>query len=390
MIIVYSNRSVIFAALVQCWVIIGRIRMLKRRWLDYSKLGLCYLSLATLCPEVIAKSERGQDKADPIFSIEHIQLPHIKYATQITHKDRVESGGFSALWASADCSEFIFVSDYSQVNETELLAQPVKRSGWYHTQNVFDEDGRLIKLDIKHQGVLKHLNSTNLKGAAESITTFEEGFVISFDDTGDLWLYNAPTTNMEPQSRSFNASNHPLNQTPTLFIQQPNFGEGNAGLESIARLADGTFLSVWEKNKKSSDSVPVSIHKISKADKNVAITASKFTEYAAISSPKDLTVLNDGTVIVLEKDWLGKKGSRLRLSELHIDKMEQTNYFDHTSVLYDNFEGMASCTMNNKEWIFIVSDDNGDWPRRHFEDKGIPRQKTLLVGFEVNRLLNRN
>ena len=305
----------------------------------------------------------------PDFEIKPTKLPKLEFSYQIVHQDRTKSGGFSALWSKADCSEFIFVSDYSQVNEQELKVQPVQRSAWYHTFNRFDQNNRLTALEIKKQGVLKTLDGSSLQGAAESIDEFENGFVVSFDDTGDLWLYSSSTSN-----------SHALNSVPRTLIRQSNFGKGNAGLESIARLEDDRILSVWEKYTADDRHVPISFS-YPKTNKTPVVDS-----LAVTSSPKDLTVLADGSVILLEKDWLGTKGSRLRLSEIDPNNLKVTNLFDHTSVDYDNFEGMTSCVMNNEEWIFIVSDDNGDWPRRHFEDKGIPRQRTLLVGMKVKDL----
>lgn len=305
----------------------------------------------------------------PDFEIKPTKLPKLEFSYQIVHKDRTKSGGFSALWAKADCSEFIFVSDYSQVNEQELKTQPVQRSAWYHTFNRFDQNNRLTALEIKKQGVLKTLDGSSLQGAAESIDEFENGFVVSFDDTGDLWLYSSSALD-----------SHALNSVPRTLIKQSNFGKGNAGLESITRLEDGRILSVWEKYTAADREVPISFS-YPKTDKTPFVDS-----LAVTSSPKDLTVLADGSVILLEKDWLGTKGSRLRLSEIDTNNLTVTNLFDHTSVDYDNFEGMTSCVMNNEEWIFIVSDDNGDWPRRHFEDKGIARQRTLLVGIKVKDL----
>lgn len=299
-------------------------------------------------------------------------------AGQLIHIDRTQSGGFSAMWASDDCQQFLFVSDYSQVPEDELALQPVRRSMWYQTLNTFDPKGHLRSMTVTQSGALKALDGTTLKGAAESIFWNGDGYVVSFDDTGDLWLYPSKT----PFGNIFEV-------TPTIYKQQASSGLDNDGLETIAKLKDGTIISIWEKTKR--DELTATMNIIEKDSKQSSWTLQ------AVSNPKDATVLEDGTLVILEKDWLREKGSRLRFSLLaepnysnwQVDQIVNTkNVFDLTAIDYDNFEGMASCTIDNKERIFIVSDDNGDWPKRHFEDKNIPRQKTLLLSFQVQDLIN--
>ena len=56
---------------------------------------------------------------------------------------------------------------------------------------------------------------------------------------------------------------------------------------------------------------------------------------------------------------------------------------DKKSIEYDNNEGISACIRGGKEWAFIITDDNGDWPEARVEDKGKKRQRTLLMQLDV-------
>jgi len=313
-----------------------------------------------------------------------ILLPGIEQALVLNHRNRSESGGFSAMWLSKDCKTTWFISDYSQVSEGDLKEQPVSKSKWFETKNILDQTGRIKSINVTYSGQLKALDGSVLGGAAESVVWHNNGLLLSLDDTGNLLKYSV---NEKYQTQpSVTQIRNALMAKPTIAYKQPQLGQGNAGLESITITEDGSILSMWEKYKLSDKFVPVQI-----IDKQgYAIS----TNYRAVSSPKDITTLQSGEIIVLEKDWLGAKGSRLRLSLLDqkalktSSELSSVTLFDRTELAYDNFEGIASCTANGKEWIYLVSDDNGDWHTKDVEEKGRERQKTLFIGFEVNKLLS--
>lgn len=342
------------------------------------------MSLSILISISILSAFTLYDNADlKPFNSEIISLPGIEQALVLNHKSRGESGGFSAMWLSEDCKSSWFISDYSQVSESALKQQPVSKSMWFETKNALDKTGRIKSVDVIYSGQLKALDGSILGGAAESVVWHKNGFLLSLDDTGNLLKYSGSDVYLPQPSNS--EIRNALMAKPTLAYEQPQLGQGNAGLESITVTEDGSILSMWEKYKLTDKVVPVQI-----IDKQ---GYSKSKTYRATSSPKDITTLKGGQVIVLEKDWLGKKGSRLRLSLLDQKALRTTNelssvtLFDRTELAYDNFEGMASCTANGKEWIYLVSDDNGDWHTKDVEEKGRQRQKTLLIGFDVHQLM---
>lgn len=296
-----------------------------------------------------------------------ISLPHISNAFHFQHKNRLESGGFSAISMSQDCRSMLIVSDYSEVPNLEQYNQQVIRSQWFKLQNQLAENGTLKSSLVVDRGQLKDLNGKQLSGATESLDQFNDGYVTTLDSHGNVWFYAN------------------LNTVPTVLSKQPNYSQGNAGLETIAVFNENTLFTLWEKAKPKQTSVKGHLIKLN--------GDTVILDYKAVASPKDATVLNNGDLIILEKDWLGKKGSRLRLVHVNGQKLlnehlfEQTVLFDQTSVEYDNFEGMDSCYAAESEWLYIISDDNGDWLYEQIEAKGRIRQKTLLLNINVSQLL---
>jgi hypothetical protein len=119
----------------------------------------------------------------------------------------------------------------------------------------------------------------------------------------------------------------------------------------------------------------------------------KVFDYKALTNPGGATTLIDGSVLIVEKQWLGiGKGQRLRLLRIPptalnkpFTSLSGQVLLDKKSLEYDNNEGVSSCVRNSKEWAFVITDDNGDWPATKVEDKGKKRQRTLLMQFDVTQ-----
>lgn len=311
----------------------------------------------------------------PIFAVEPfksepINIPNAHSALNIVHHNRSYSGGFSALWISPDCTNLIAVSDYSQVPPHEQ-DWPVRRSGWYQATISYSTNNKLQSLAVTQQGQLLDIDGKVLQGAAESMEWDGEGFLISFDGRGDIYRYGGKM----PEGRL-------LNGTPVVAYAQKNLGEGNHGLEAMTVLRNGDVFTLFEKLK-GADMAQGSI--LSKTDKPQIFT------YAALRNPGGATTLTDGSVLIVEKQWLGiGKGQRLRLVRLSPDSLKGSLkgikgkvIMDDKSIEYDNNEGVSSCNRGGKEWAFVVTDDNGDWPTARVEDKGKKRQRTLLMQFDI-------
>ncbi len=54
--------------------------------------------------------------------------------------------------------------------------------------------------------------------------------------------------------------------------------------------------------------------------------------------------------------------------------------FDVKSMSLDNFEGISACSKDNRQLVFAISDNNGDWK---LALKGNNPQATLLMMIEL-------
>ncbi len=312
-----------------------------------------------------------------------VELPMVYSAIQIIHAERHNTGGFSSLWLSPDCSFLITISDYSQAKD-EVLDKPVRRSAWYQAKLHFNAEDSISDLTFVATGQLKDLDGTTLQGAVESIASDKNGFLISFDDRGTIYRY----ANLSSKS-DVRLKGQALNNKPSVAYSQENLGSGNLGLESITLLNNGDLLALWETEFDES----LAQGRLIKTDGQKLDLV-----YATGASPGGATTLSDGRVLILEKRWLGsKRGQRIRLATIDQSQLKQKNLilsapihgktlFDQTSKYYDNSEGISACRRNGREWIFVITDDNGDWSRANVEDKGHKRQKTLLLQFSLDEL----
>jgi hypothetical protein len=311
------------------------------------------------------------------MSTQLVNIPLTHSSLQIIHSEKHTTGGFSTLSFSPDCSYLTTISDYSQVNDSKL-DQPVRRSGWYQFQVYFNKNKALNKLELKQKGQLKDLDGSIMLGATESMAKEKNGYLVSFDDRGSIYRYSA----------SKNQPN-PLSNIPTIAYQQTNLGDGNLGLESIARLKNGDLLALWETKMDDSNSHG-RLLKVNGEQIDI--------QFNAAASPGGATRLQDGSLLILEKRWLGNKGQRLRLVNINENDLTSENLkiskgiikgktlLDDISKHYDNNEGISSCVSNGKEWIFVITDDNGDWPSKNLEVKDKERQRTLLMQYSLEVL----
>lgn len=319
---------------------------------------------------------------DKPFTTKKVDIPGAFSSVQLIHQSRAYSGGFSSLWLADDCSQLITISDYSQTPDSKLDS-PVNRSAWFQADIEFDDDGALQQVNLIAQGQVNNTEGSVIAGAIESMAWGDDGFYLSFDDHSNIYHYPGK----KPAGALFN-------QVPNIAIEQSHLGTRDNGLEALTYLGNKQFLAIWEKQVKS--------------DRTIAgiISANKERQLVDFLTPTDAsgaTTLADGSVIVLQKQYLGPKvGNRLRISHiaaqaLHniADKRPESSIgstllFDKTGLYYDNFEGIASCKKDNQQWLFILSDDNGDWPERSVEHRGKKRQRTLLLMVNLNELLYRD
>lgn len=111
----------------------------------------------------------------------------------------------------------------------------------------------------------------------------------------------------------------------------------------------------------------------------------KFSFVSHLKEVKGATTLPNGNIVVLEKSY----NSSQRSTHLNLVEIKRTDIYKNTlsgkvilnakSTHLDNFEGITSFEKDDKTYILLVSDNNGDWNRDKY---GKPIQKTLLLLFE--------
>jgi len=210
-------------------------------------------------------------------------------------------------------------------------------------------------------GQLMGLDGETVPGAVEAMAWDGQGFLIAFDDRGQIYRYagHAPSGDV-------------FASKPVVAYEGENLAVGNAGLESLAVLPDGRVFALWEKDKWSDQSVAWLM-----SEQQIQT----FT-YQAEANPGGATTLADGSLLVLERQFYSIfSGIQVRLVQLSQQDMSDSNkvlkgkvLFDVTSMSLDNFEGLSACRKDNRQFVFAISDNNGDWDGS---------QETLLMMIEL-------
>ena len=296
--------------------------------------------------------------AEPVFSSRKYQMPDgISAAVEIVHRDNKSSGGFSALWVSPDCESLITVSDYSQSSKRGDL----NRSAWFEAKILYDGAGNLSGVSYIRSGQLMDLDGKTVPGAVEAMAWDGQGFLIAFDDRGQIYRYAGSSP-----------SGDVFANKPVVAYEGENLAVGNAGLESLAVLPDGRVFALWEKDKWSDQAVAWLISERQ---------TQSFT-YEAEANPGGATTLADGSLLVLERQFHSIfSGIQVRLVQLGQEMLSDPNkvlkgtvLFDVKSMSLDNFEGLSACRKDNRQLVFAITDNNGDWDGS---------QETLLMMIEL-------
>ena len=291
----------------------------------------------------------------------------LKSAIEIKHINTEVSGGFSALWVSPNCDRLITISDYS---EAQQKLESITRSGWYEALIEYNPQGDLIGVKSLQSGQVIGRDGKVVHSGIEGMAWDGAGFLISFDDRPDIYRYPGAS----PSGNVFSVA-------PDVFDHQgEDLAEKNAGLESLTVLAEGLIFALWEKDNKKG-ALPISwLIRLGEAPVE--------RQYISDGAPKGATTLADGSILVLESEYLKKKGTRVRLVHISKEKLFMPDIplqgqplFDATSTDFDNFEGVSACRRNGRDYVFAISDNNGDWERAL---QGNNPQSTLLFMFDIS------
>lgn len=304
-------------------------------------------------------------------------------ALELHPKDPSEyDGGFSGLWVSKDCSRLITVSDYSQAQLNSKKYQNLLHlSHWYEANIEYDQHDTLLKIsEVKRSGPIKDESGNTIVFGTEGIAAVGDNLLISFDHRDALLLFK-----VEPFS---------LNGTPNNIVSQglsnwPKMDQ-DKGAEAVTALDDNHLLVIHEKSS------PNVNHPSERYAWIVDIEdgSSKQIVYQASLTPKGAETLSNGDVLILEKKFSDDTSlTQVRVVLLPKNEIDAAmsgkkqllsgnTILDATKNYFDNFEGIAACQRRGKQYVFLISDNNGDWPRAMNKNRENP-QRTLLLRFKL-------
>lgn len=290
--------------------------------------------------------------------------------TQIIYKgglvleanDKDKFGGLSALWVSNDGKKLVAVSDYS----SKQNFNKENRSRWFRFDLHYDENQNLINADIDKKGQFLDFEKEVISGEIESLAWNYNTLYISFDESNKLFSYDINCIKSDEKQC-----------TPIDTFELDNFPKRhNAGIEALTLTQENHLLAIYENNIGQESREAWLLNPETGSIK-------KMNYIASLEDIKGATTLQSGDILVLEKTYDGETTFRLSTIKKR-DLKSRTIIPDEIittpkSKLLDNFEGIASYSINGKEYVIIITDDNGD---RH------KNQKTLLFHFEL--YLNKN
>ncbi len=290
--------------------------------------------------------------------------------TQITYKgglvleanDKVKFGGLSALWVSNDGKKIVAISDYS----SKQNFNKENRSCWFRFDLCYDENQNLINANIDKKGQFLDFEREVISGEIESLAWNHNILYISFDEDNKLFSYDINC--IKSGEKRCN---------PLKTFELDNFPKRhNAGIEALTLTQENHLLAIYEKNIGQESREAWLLNPETDSIK-------KMNYIASLEDIKGATTLQSGDIIILEKTYDGETTFRLSLIKKK-DLNSRTIIPDEIittpkSRLLDNFEGIASYSINGKEYLLLITDDNGDRSKN---------QKTLLFHFELN--LNNN
>lgn len=282
-------------------------------------------------------------------------------------------GGISALSANEDGSEILMISDYSSKSKPENQY----RSRWYKAHLSFGEDNSISKYTLINQGQMFHADQTLVDGEIESLANIKKLWYVSFDNKNGLGntiaVYPKPKFN-DGQTNWVATKNQ---------LKIPDFASESfrEGIECMTETNNKELFLIHERKpgiKENTTRFGWIIDPKSEEVKN-------FSFVAHLKEIKGATTLPNGNIVVVEKSYDSKKRSthlnlvEVKASDIYKNTLSGKVILDAKSTLLDNFEGIACFKKDEKTYILLVSDNNGDW---NVDSTGLPKQKTILLLFE--------
>lgn len=297
--------------------------------------------------EITAKPHQFRGDKEPHESIEVNGA--IYRGGLVLKSDDHMFGGISAFSLNANGRAFVAASDRGQ---------------WLKGEITFDDMGRPLNVANAHMAAItgddgKHLYG--LKGDIESLVQYGDQYILGFERRDRIDAYSTgPDGVIAFEKRVIDLSDEPLIR--------------NEGIEALTRFEDGALIALSQTEVKQG-----SIGYILDADGNSEKFHYKNKKDFSVT---DMTLMDDGRLLVLERAYSPLRGVRMRISAIARDQIQPGAIVEGEELIalggvyiLDNMEAIATHKDDEgRDLIYILSDDNYD-----------SLQKTLLLIFELKK-----
>lgn len=291
------------------------------RWQCRALAGVGLALLAALT----TLSDSGAAEPRPGAAILHAEY----IDTYVWHMDQADFGGFSGIEISDDGTGFTALSDRATLGWGKVLR---------------DDQGRIA--DIESQGRVRLKDNLGKKlmpgrkGDSEGLAVGPDGTIwVSFEGMTRVSRYDQPDSPSQvlPRPAEFRAM------------------EGNASLEALAVMPDGTLLTLPERSGSVIQPFPVWRFRDGVWDQPFDIP--RTGDWLAVGAD----IGPDGRFYLLERDFMGLLGFRSRVRRFDLTETGLTNeqtLLTTRPLQFDNLEGIAVWQDDQGIRLTMVSDDN--------------------------------
>jgi len=244
---------------------------------------------------------------------------------------------------------------------------------WVAARLELDDNGHLKGLVHDSHGRLNGARGT--PGEIEAVAATPQGLMVAFDEADSIWRYADRKA------------------VPTLWGRLSGFAPlSNEGVEAVTHVPGRGLLCVAEKQSAGRVFVgPQALGNTAPEDVRPAWLLRSSGELerlgyhaAAGYRPTAAATLADGDVVIMGNCWRDcGRVNRIRLERIAAADLQpgrlvrgrllaHLRSVDEKRPVLDNFEGLAAFRLDGREYLLLVSDDNGS-----------RRQRTLLLLFEL-------
>ncbi|WMX17023.1 esterase-like activity of phytase family protein [Aureispira sp. CCB-E] len=243
-------------------------------------------------------------------------------------------------------------------------------SKWFKVEIEIGDTEEINRFEILREGILVDKLNNEI-GGVEGTAIYDGYFYVSLDNDiknkqqNYIFKYDLDDLDKIKSSWKFEEKIKLVDEKyfPTADAYK------NAGLEALAVTDDGKLFTIYEKG---STNKRLAWLKNIYQREQATIELKYMAQYPEI---KGAATLSNGNIVILEKEFdkYVKKNKEVKKTRFSIHELDRKTLNKDTYLItkklletkfsqddFDNFEGITSFVMNEKEYLLIISDDNGD------------------------------